>query len=43
MLSDRVMNVVVFDGYVLSLVRWYSLQSGRRLEEKRSFCDEMNR
>ena len=40
--SDRVMRVVVvFEEDVLRLICGYALQSGRSLEEKQSFYDEL--
>ena len=39
--SDRVMTVVVFEKNVLRLICGYAPQSGRRLEEKQSFYDEL--
>ena len=39
--SDRVILVVVFEEDVLRLICGYALQSGRRLEEKQFFYDEL--
>ena len=40
--SDRVMtDVVVFEEDVLRLICGYATQSGKRLEEKQSFYDEL--
>ena len=42
MVSDRVMTVVVdLEEDVLRLVCGYAPQSGRSLEERLSFCDEL--
>ena len=42
MVSDRVMAVVlVFEEDVLWLICGYAPQSGRSLEEKHFFCDEL--
>ena len=39
--GDRVMTVVVFEEDVLRLICGYAAQSGRRLEEKQSFYDDL--
>ena len=39
--SDRVMTVLAFEEDVLRLICGYSLQSGRSLEEKQSFHEEL--
>ena len=41
MVCDRVMTVVVFED-VLRFICGYAPQSGRSLEEKRSFYDELS-
>ena len=41
MVSDRVMSLIVFVEDVLRLICGYASQSGRSLEEKESFYDEV--
>ena len=41
MVSDRVMTLDVLEGDVLRLISGHAPQSGRRLEEKQSFYDEL--